>query len=78
MKIHIVHNAAGKIVAAATVTPNSDGPRPIAGKGQHELVLDVPAEHNGMSFLEVCQGLRVDTKAKTLIAPRKQPNKKRK
>jgi hypothetical protein len=79
MKLHIVHNAAGKIMAAASVASNSDnGPRPIAGKGQRELVLEVPSEHRGMSFLEICQSLRVDPKAKTLIVPRKQPNKKRK
>ena len=72
MKLHIVHDKAGKILAAAHLTSDDHkGPRPVAGEGQHEVVLEVPAEHRGKTFLEICQGLHVDAKAKTLVDPRK-------
>jgi hypothetical protein len=67
MKLHIVHNAAGKILAAADLTANANGPRPVAGKGHREIVLDVPREHRSRSFLEICQNLRVNAKARTLV-----------
>jgi hypothetical protein len=79
MRLHLVHNKAGNILAAVHLkTENDGGPRPVAGKGEHELVLEVPPEHRGMSFLEICKNLRVDPKTKKLIVPRKQVGKKRK
>ncbi len=71
MKLHLVHDTAGRILAAADITQSTSGPRPIAGKGQRELVMDVPSEHATMSFLEVCQNLRVDPRTKSLIHPSK-------
>jgi hypothetical protein len=70
MKLHLVHDAAGRILAAADITRGAMGPRPMAGKGQHELVVDVPAEHEGKHLHEVCQSLRVDTHRKSLVSGR--------
>lgn len=67
MKLHILHDTAGRIVAAADISQGASGPRPVAGKGQRELVIDVPPEHGAMSFLEVCQNLRVDTRNRSLV-----------
>jgi len=70
MKLHLVHDAAGKILAAADITRGAMGPRPMAGKGQHELVVDVPAEHDGKHLHELCLSLRVDTQRKRLVPGR--------
>jgi hypothetical protein len=79
MKIHLVHNKAGKILAAVRLGTESDGgPRPMAGKNEQELVLEVPPEHSSMSFLEICRKLQVDSKTKKFVVPRKPPSKKRK
>lgn len=74
MRLHLVHNSAGKILAAADITSGDNGgPIPTAGKGQRELVIDVPAEHSGMSFLEICQSMKIDTvKKKLKPLPKKQ------
>lgn len=78
MKLHIVHDKAGKILAAVQLTrANVHGPRPVAGKGQKQLVVEVPVEHRGRSFLEICQGFRVDARGKALVAPRTRAAKKR-
>jgi hypothetical protein len=76
MKIYVVHDKVGKIVAAVDITSNTNGPRPKPGKGHQELLVEVPAEHHGMSFLEICRGLKVDAKSQTLVAPRKETKKK--
>jgi hypothetical protein len=78
MKLHIVHDAKGKILAAADVTSGTNGPRPRPGKGHHELIVEVPTAHRGMTFLEICKGLRVDTKSKTLAASGELADKKQK
>jgi hypothetical protein len=76
MKLHLVHNKAGKILAAVHLrTENDAGPRPVAGKNEHELVLEVPSEHRSMSFLVICRTLQVDPKTKNLMAPRKRTSK---
>jgi hypothetical protein len=67
MKLHIVHDAAGRILAAADITRAALGPRPRAGKGQHELLVDVPPEHSDKQLHEVCRSLRVDTNRRSLV-----------
>lgn len=71
MKLHILHNASGKILAAADLTESDDGPRPVPRRGQRDVVLVVPPEHRSKGFLEICQTFRIDPKAGTLVAPRK-------
>ena len=78
MKIYVVHDKVGKIVAAVDITSNPHGPRPKPGKGHQELLVEVPAEHHGMSFLKICSGLKVDAKSKTLVAPSKETKKNQK
>jgi len=70
MKLHIVHDAAGRILAAAEIKGKGEGPRPMPGRGQREIVLDVPRELRAKGLLEICETLRVDAKAGTLVAPR--------
>jgi hypothetical protein len=79
MKLHIVHDAAGKILGAVNITGDKyKGPLPMPGRGHRLLVLEVPPEHSGKSFLEICEGMRVNAKSKTLVATSKKIGKKRK
>jgi len=71
MKIHVMHDKSGKIVAAVRLdedksNPDDRGhriapPRPVPKPGFTSVELDVPSEHAHLSFHELCQQLRVET-----------------
>jgi hypothetical protein len=73
MKIHVVHDAKGRILAAIRVNPDSKVPqlRPMPGRGHSSLELEVPPEHQATDFKTLCQTMRVDAKKKMLVASTK-------
>ena len=66
MKLHIVHDEQGNIIAAAEV--REGGLRPKAPAGHTHVQLDVPAEHEHLGLRELSKQLRVDTKSGKLVA----------
>jgi hypothetical protein len=73
MKIHVVHDAKGRIVAAVRLNPDPKviQPRPVPGRGHSSLELEVPPEHQATDFKTLCQTMRVDAKKKMLVASTK-------
>ena len=67
----------GMILAAADITQRATGPRPMAGSGQHELIVDVPPEHSGKNLHEARLSLLVDMRLKSLVPARLQGGTKR-
>lgn len=69
MKLSLVFNSKGNIVAAARIDVKSNVPlpRPIATKKLKALELEVPAEYCHCDLGTVCQSLRVDAKRKLLV-----------
>jgi hypothetical protein len=68
MKLHLIHNEKGKILAAVQVDSGiAVLPIPVPGTGHCELVLDVP-EHSNKSLHEICRTHQVDVKANALVA----------
>lgn len=78
MRLHVLHDRTGRILAAVRLDSPSSAPkatgtiRPVPRKGQLSAELDVPPEHANLEFVEVCRALRVDTKTRTLFLPRGQ------
>jgi hypothetical protein len=65
MRLHVVYDKRGKIVAAVNLEPaDSSLLRPVAKKGQASAELEVPKEHAHLSFADVCQRFKVDTRTK--------------
>lgn len=75
MKMHVMYDNDGRIVAAVRLDENSasksrqfgrrlGGVRPIMKPGHACADMDVPAEHAHLSFAEACRRLIVETKAK--------------
>jgi hypothetical protein len=67
MRLHVVFNENGNILAAALL--DSRGPvraRPVADEraGQHAADVDVPAEYADYDVLAVCRRLRVSVEGK--------------
>jgi len=63
MKLHVVYNKEGDIVAAVApirVRPNAD-----EQAGHRAAVVYVPAEYQHYDLAGVCQKLRVDPKSKS-------------
>ena len=66
MKIHVLYDHLGKILAAVDIgdeTPERGRLRPIPQERQSAADFDVPAEHSHMKFVEVVPRLRVNVKA---------------
>jgi hypothetical protein len=68
MKLHVVYDGKGKIVAAVrldadhpTKHPNFGQLRPVVKPGHHSADLDVPEEHAHLTFADVCRKLKVET-----------------
>ncbi len=71
MKLHVMHDQSGKIVAAVRLDEDRSlpsrfgqrvtGVRPVPTKGLTGVDLDVPAEHAHLSFEEACRQLMVGT-----------------
>ena len=70
MKLQVLHDAKGAILAAVDLDSRHDGPMPrlSARRGQKILEVDVPAEHGKSDLATVCTTLRVDAKRRTLVA----------
>lgn len=73
MKIHVVHDAKGKIVAAIRLNPDPKVPqlRPMPGRGHSAVELEVPPEHQATDFKILCETMQVDAKKKMLVASTK-------
>jgi hypothetical protein len=73
MKIHVVHDAKGKILAAIRLNPDPNVPqlRPMPGRGHSSAELEVPLEHQATDFKTLCETMRVDAKKKMLVAATK-------
>ena len=69
MKLSLVFNAKGNIVAAARIDVESKVPlpRPVATKKLKALELEVPTEYCHQDLGTVCQCLRVDAKRRVLV-----------
>jgi hypothetical protein len=78
MKLALVFNPKGNIVAAARIDVESKVPlpRPIATKKLKALELEVPTEYCHCDLGTVCQSLRVDAKRKMLVPIRAKKNPK--
>jgi hypothetical protein len=61
MKLRVVHDASGRIVAAAEV-PEGDGPSATPLPGPHETAaeVDVPGDVAGEQLDVICTRMRVD------------------
>lgn len=69
MKLSLVFNSKGNIVAAARIDLESNGPipRPVATNKLKALELEVPADYCHCDLGTVCESLRVDAKRKMLV-----------
>ena len=80
MKLHILYDRAGKIIAAVHLDP-AEQPygeevgelRPVPGKGQMAGDFEVPREYAERGFLEACRALRIDPKSRKLIPSKDRP-----
>lgn len=71
MKLHVMHDQSGKIVAAVRLDEDKSKPgrpgqrianvRPVPKPGFTCVELDVPGEHAHLSFEEACKQLMVGT-----------------
>ncbi|WP_331765871.1 hypothetical protein [Embleya sp. NBC_00896] len=77
MRLHIVHDEDGRILAAAPVetedyrgvVPQQVFPRPLPVSPEHTAVeLEVPHEYREGSLLDICGKLSVDPQRKKLVA----------
>lgn len=78
MRLSLVFNSKGNIVAAARIDVKSKFPlpRPVATKKLKALELDVPTEYCQCDLGTVCQSLRVDAKRKALVPIRSKKSPK--
>lgn len=63
MRLRVVHDASGRIVAAAKVSDAGDDtltPTPLAGPRQTAAELEVPVEMAGQELDVICTRMRVD------------------
>ena len=73
MRIHVLHDAKGRILAAVSL--NSDGIhpslRPVAASGQKSLELEVPAAYQHEDLSTICGKLRIDVKSQKFVVAKK-------
>jgi hypothetical protein len=67
MKINVVYDNDGRILAASLDSGQYLGPKPISAPGEHAAEIDVPPALGETSLEEICVGFRVDPKTKSLI-----------
>jgi hypothetical protein len=88
MKLHLMHNKSGKIMAAVRIDKDKSkarhpgqriaSPRPVPKPGFTSVELEVPAEHEHLSFQEVCTQLMVSTSGgKPHLKLRPQPKQRK-
>ena len=66
MRLHVVYDQRGEIVAASEETQNS--PIPQAGSGHTYDRLDVPTHLEKLGLQEIVRQVRVDAQSKRLVA----------
>ena len=73
MKLHVLHDAKGRILAAVQLTEDqkNTGPRPIARRGQKMIEVEVPAEHAHQDLFSICQCMRVHAPTRSLVLAKK-------
>ena len=77
MRLHLLHDSSGRILAAARLDAESKVPvpRPMAARGRQARAteIEVPAAYHGHDLPTICQTLRVDVKRKTLVPAKGKP-----
>ena len=69
MKLHVLYDQAGRILAASEADIDGVIPIPLASEpNQTVSQLEVPPDHAYAELHEICQRLRVDPQKKLLIA----------
>jgi hypothetical protein len=70
MRLQVLHDARGTILAAVDLDAQHDGPMPrlAARRGQKMIEVEVPIEHRKSDLATVCAALRIDVKRKALVA----------
>jgi hypothetical protein len=68
MRLNIVYDDKGTILAMSEVAPGGDMVLP--GPGEHAAEMDVPAEHADIAADELVQRLQVDLESRRLIERR--------
>ena len=68
MKIHLLYDASGQVIAAAELpersAENTLQVRPVAKSGQYTADFDVPPDLADLGFTDLCEKLVVDTSEK--------------
>lgn len=72
MRILVLYNQCGHIIAAVQVEAEGCYPRPIEKDGCTAVELEVPKEMTHLPFVEVCHLLKVDTTGDTLCLIRQE------
>ncbi|MFE3831022.1 hypothetical protein [Streptomyces sp. NPDC059092] len=68
MRLSIVHDDEGRIIAAAACETEGLVARPVPVDLHHQaLEVEVPEEHGEGDLMEICQRLRVDTARQVLV-----------
>jgi hypothetical protein len=72
MRLHVVYDRSGSIVAAVRLdSATSNHPRPVVKEGHAAAEMEVPHEHAHLSFADVCHRLKVDTSGtKPILRPK--------
>ncbi len=69
MRLEVVHDKKGKILAAVRVPDSAEEMTHHVSfapdKGQSTAVVYVPAEHAHWEFIDICQRLRIDVRTKS-------------
>jgi hypothetical protein len=68
MRLHVVHDASGRIIAAAEVAEDGPTITPLPGPRQTATQLEVPDEVAGEQLDVICTRMRVDA-ANNRLAP---------
>jgi hypothetical protein len=73
MKLHVLHDARGRILAAVPLNEDNKtaGPRPVPRRGQKTLEVEVPAEHAHQDLLTICHTMRVHASSRSLMLAKK-------
>jgi hypothetical protein len=67
MKIIALHNSEGRILAAAVIDGQYNGPVPVASAGTTVGMFDVPASSSELPLDEIAKNFRVDAVSRRLV-----------
>ena len=80
MKLHVLYDRAGRILAAVHLDapvepgqPRIGELRPVPRRGETAADFNVPPEYASRDFVEVCAALRVDPKRRVLVPAERRP-----